>query len=681
LSLNESHGFIIMLKKQLTDLKSWYQISFLLAITLLSISKGKATTYFFSTSLGDDSRTSLQAQNSISPWKTINKLNAFYINLYPGDSVLFMRGDKFFGSIILDKSGSPLAPILIGAYGSGAKPVISGLSDITSWINLNNGIFQTSCASFGNSEYKVIIGGVHYAMGRYPNLGYRTFESHVGPDVIEDYELNASKDWTSAELVIRKNRWTLDRSKIISHAASTLLFAATSTEEPTNGYGYFIQNSIKTLDAFGEWFFDSSQRNMKIYYGSGSPRSHITQISIIDILVNTNGHHYTIFKDVAFEGASTNTFKIINSKNIQIKNCQINLSGRNAISATSSPNLVIENTSINQTLNVGISTDIGCTSATIRYNTIKNTGLIAGMGSSGTGSYEGISAFGDKSLIEYNLIDSIGYNGIYFGGHFSMAKNNLISNFCLTKDDGAGIYVGDWKPWLGKEIVGNIILNGKGTGAGTDKPGNLEAEGIYIDDRTSNVNVSNNSIANCTGAGIKIHNANNINIINNTVYNNGVQLLIAHDNIAPEAVIKNIVAKKNIYFSKAATQLNMKIYSTADDITGFGNLDSNFYCRPLSERSVIQITSNIWSSQSNTRNLALKGWQAVSNQDLNSKRTATAISHAGEIRFEYNFTNELKTIPLKGIYSGIDKKLFSDSLTLTPFSSIILLKSSDSATD
>ncbi|MEJ7684845.1 MAG: hypothetical protein WKG06_44765 [Segetibacter sp.] len=60
-----------------------------------------AATYYFSTSSGNDSRTSTQAKNPSTPWKTISKLNSFFSSLQPGDSVLFKRGETFYGSVTI----------------------------------------------------------------------------------------------------------------------------------------------------------------------------------------------------------------------------------------------------------------------------------------------------------------------------------------------------------------------------------------------------------------------------------------------------------------------------------------------------------------------------------------------------------------------------------------------------
>src|SRR5690606_11386231 len=79
----------------------------------------QAATYYFSSSSGDDSRSSTQAQNSSTPWRTINKLNAIFNTLKPGDRILFKRGDTFYGSINITESGSPGNPIVLGDYDSG----------------------------------------------------------------------------------------------------------------------------------------------------------------------------------------------------------------------------------------------------------------------------------------------------------------------------------------------------------------------------------------------------------------------------------------------------------------------------------------------------------------------------------------------------------------------------------
>src|SRR3954452_7817316 len=92
-----------------------------------------ANTYYFSAVSGDDSRSPIQAQNPSTPWKSLNKLNDYFNKLKAGDAVLLKRGETFFGSINITKSGTEGSPIVISAYGNGAKPVVTALVTLSDW--------------------------------------------------------------------------------------------------------------------------------------------------------------------------------------------------------------------------------------------------------------------------------------------------------------------------------------------------------------------------------------------------------------------------------------------------------------------------------------------------------------------------------------------------------------------
>ncbi|MEI6052941.1 MAG: hypothetical protein WCQ44_09590, partial [Opitutaceae bacterium] len=117
------------------DLKyAKYLIILLFFLFGISLPQGIArTNYYISTSDGNDNRTALEAQNPATAWSSIDKLNANFTIIQPGDSILFKRGDIFFGTLNITKSGSSSNPIVISAYGTGNKPIISGFSTISSW--------------------------------------------------------------------------------------------------------------------------------------------------------------------------------------------------------------------------------------------------------------------------------------------------------------------------------------------------------------------------------------------------------------------------------------------------------------------------------------------------------------------------------------------------------------------
>ena len=605
-------------------IKSWenYVLAALILVFCFGAKSSYAINYYFSSTGGNDAYTALQAQNSATPWKTLNKLTTITQVLKAGDAVYFKRGDIFEGSITVATSGIENLPIIFGAYGTGNKPVISGLQRLNNWKSVGNGIYENDWTRDGT---QLIINNKQQAMGRYPNQGYLTYQSHTANTSITGNQLASSVNWTGAEVVIRKNRWIIDKSLITSHSGNTFNYATGTKDEPTNGYGYFIQKSKQTLDQIGEWYFDNARKKMMVFFGTQLPSSSVIRSSSINTLVSIKNFNYIRFENLAFVGASINAFQISNAKNVSIKNCAIDLTGHEAILGSYSPNLKIENLYINNSLCGAINLDLGCTKAIIFKSIINNTGLIAGLGKSGPGTYEAITSFGDDAVIEQNIINNTGYTGIYFGGNSSIAKNNYINNFCLIKDDGAGIYVGDWSRTFNKKIIGNIILNGIGNSSGTNQPASLQAEGIYIDDLSQSVSVIKNTVSQCANNGIKIHNAKDINIFGNLLYNNGVQLRLEQDHYLPTSTyIRNNHIKGNIFFSKDENQLAAKISSHQDDIVVFGVLDSNAYCRPFNDLATINATfvrNGAWMNQS----YDVANWKTAFGKDASSTKSPLTI--------------------------------------------------------
>jgi hypothetical protein len=234
---------------------------FILASVILFSQFAEGSNYYFSSSIGDDSRTSVQARNPATPWKTITKLNSFFSSLAPGDSVLFNKGDVFVGTISPAQSGTLYSPIIISSYGLGAKPIISGFQTVTGWTSEGNGIYSKAI-TVQSTPNMVTVNGVNTPKGRYPNAagsngGYLTIDSHVGNYSLTDAPLNSNDtNWTGAKIVIKKIRRVIVKGTISAHSGQTLTYSGTSVYEALSGYGYFIQNDTRTFDVLGEWHIE-----------------------------------------------------------------------------------------------------------------------------------------------------------------------------------------------------------------------------------------------------------------------------------------------------------------------------------------------------------------------------------------------------------------------------------------
>src|SRR5689334_4819174 len=447
----------------------------LLLVAMLTLYTGitGATTYYFSTTDGDDSRTNAQAQNSSTPWKSIDKLNSILSSLQAGDQVLFKRGDVFSGSINMSKSGSSGSPIVFGAYGSGNKPIISGFATISSWTSVGNGLYEATVSAGLATLNMVTLDGNFQVMGKYPkgNSGYLSVSSG-STSSISSSGLSGIPSFSGGEIVWRPNHWVLWRATVSSQSSSSVsftAFTATSggpTEAPQAGFGFFFQNHPNACTSLGEWAYNSSTHKITMYFGASGPGSHEVRVSSIDNLITLSSRSYITFDNLSIQGANARSFSLIGSNNITMNACDIFFSGQDAINANSTcSNIAVTNCNISYSNFNGI-VAAGSSAWTITGNTMSNTAAVAGMCGTGEGQYVGIINVKNGSVITNNKITNTGYNGICFQGTNNLIQNNLIDTFNTVKDDGGGIYCGG-QAFTGSKVLNNIVLNGIGALAGT----------------------------------------------------------------------------------------------------------------------------------------------------------------------------------------------------------------------
>jgi hypothetical protein len=106
--------------------------------------------HYFSYSTGSDA---YATPDIGTPWKTLAKLRAH--TLVAGDNVYLMRGDTWPEVFVIEAGtgGTIISPITIDAYGTGAKPIISGsvvsvdLNNDASWTETSSHLWKTANSS------------------------------------------------------------------------------------------------------------------------------------------------------------------------------------------------------------------------------------------------------------------------------------------------------------------------------------------------------------------------------------------------------------------------------------------------------------------------------------------------------------------------------------------------------
>jgi parallel beta-helix repeat protein len=562
-------------------------------------------------------------------WQTIAKLNSEFSGVLPGQRIAFRRGDSFHGTLNITRSGTEGAPITLAAFGTGPRPVLTGFTRVAGWTAEGGGVHSKVLPCESPPEV-VVIDGQQYGLGRWPNEGeWAHYESHVERASITDLELPAAPDWTGAELVLRANEWAIVRNPITGHSGSTLTFASALPGQPDydlkDGWGYFIQNSLATLDAFGESYFDPATTTLYVFFGAHDPDAHAVDVATLDVLATLapNMDHVT-FDGVAFTGGNKKGIYCNRNDFLTIQNCEIGFIGNYGIHASGSENCSILNTTIDNANDKGIYVASSSHNLHVKGCTIRNTGLLAGLGLTSTQAHIGIVASrGDTAVIENNRILNSGYSAINHSYTNGIVRNNLIDTYCFTMIDGGGIYYGGQTAASNMTITGNIVLNGLGAPGGLP-PGRplTAANGIYVDFNTLHgVTVTGNTVENCVGGGIFIHESQNIEISGNTVFNCRQAMRFQDSGLG--VTIRDITMTGNIFAARTAAQPTLwaRTSDATNDFPLWGAFDHNHYVRPMDDERSIQAMVGAWSDTP----LSLVEWQALSGQDAGSRTSPVTI--------------------------------------------------------
>lgn len=602
------------------------QLSLILILTLGFVTVSEATDYYFSSSTGNDSYSSSQAQNPATPWRSLGKFNSISNTLKSGDRVLFKNGDVFLGNLSISRGGSSGNPIIFTSYGSGAKPIITSMESVSSWRSVGNGIYEAGITFAANEEIQIVsVNGQLQEIGRFPNYdehdeGFLTIVGVNGSSSIQGASLPAN--FAGGEIVIRKNNWIIDRHEISNSSGSTVNFLPnpSSSYPPQKGYGYFVQNHVSALDSFGEWAFTKSTRKLYVYFGSQNPASLDVRVARGIHLVDVSKYIGNVsFSNLNFVGSNRNLINLENSNNIKVVNCDFRFAGHNSIYAHTTPDIAVSKNSFDYSLSGGMFFQFGTPRAIIQDNTVDHTMPFQGMAQSsdlrGVGIY--IAADANNSVIERNRVLNTGFNGIHFGGNYTLVKNNFIDNFCLLKQDGGGIYTNSdgftTINNVGREVEGNIITRGVGALGGSLIDYRL-VEGIYMDDNTSGVKISGNTISDISGRGMYFHNSSNIEVYDNLFHNIPVQFLASHDYYGNP--IRNLQIARNQFSSIYKDEIAFAITSIDNDVNQIGQSNNNYFLDPYGKEVMFRTQSQ--SNGGRIMNSSLGNWQNQLGYEQNS---------------------------------------------------------------
>lgn len=595
---------------------------YLLFFTFCVFTNVYSTNYYVSQN-GNDSDNGTSPSTS---WQSISKVNSMMASIVAGDQILFNRGDKFYGTVTITKSGTAGNEIVIGSYGSGQPPIITGKKLITGWTVYSGNVYKATLNP-ADTVANLYINDLIMTKARYPNAGYLRTDASYGNTGFYDAALNqASGFWNNADCKIRTKNWTYEIRKVSNFGSGNVTFSSPTVYSNFSDYGYYFDNKLDLLDIQKEWFYDKSTSTL-YFYAPGGVNPNTLQIEAVilkyGIYANPSTHYLKVkdlkisgFKDIGIEFYGGN-YKTING-------CYINQTGLFGIRANGYGHLV-ENNTFEDNLNNGITGVF--TSGIVRNNIFNRTGLIAGYGNSGSGY---VSIHGSNfvsSVIENNNIDSSGYNGIGIAKN-NLVKNNVIDYSCLVLNDGGGIDITDCDSL---KIIGNMVYNTIGnfetSGISGSYSCGIYGNGAYM----KNTLIQGNTVCYSRYMGILIDHKNtpqNNIITDNTCYNNfSSQVLFTDFSTTSYIPSYNSIFKNNILYSISADQSCLQLRGhTSSGISDFGTFDSNYYCNPYSE-FVVRRTRFLPTFVTSV--YTLDNWQTNFNKDYNSKSSLNSFQQFG----------------------------------------------------
>jgi hypothetical protein len=281
-----------------------------LILVIISIHSGIATNYYIDSQVGSDSNSGKSPANA---WKTIDKVNA--ASIVGGDSVLFMRGQVFRGTLVPKSGTSTSSLVTYGAYG-----------DIKT----------------------------------------------AKPRLFASYQRNSSSDWNDegGNLWSTGDKLTVTPTETLGSDVGNIILG--------NEVSCGIKVWNKTdLDIEGEFWYDTSTSRVYFYTSKGNPANYYQTIEIATARSNVNGtaRSYLVFESldfryggsggIGFQGYGTGA-SYAYPKEITIRDVDVSFVGGAKLSGTTragngigfwcgARNIIVERCKISQCYDSGLS--------------------------------------------------------------------------------------------------------------------------------------------------------------------------------------------------------------------------------------------------------------------------------------------------------------------------------------
>ncbi len=693
--------------------------TFLLLLIFLS---GESATYYIKNA-GNDANTGLSDAQA---W-TYTKLSSFVPAA--GDKILFNRGETFTGLLMFGRSATVGSPVTYGAYGTGAKPIITTMATLGSWTLHSGKIYKTTGVP-ANCDV-VTIDGTSVSMGKYPQNGEASFESNTFVtktiSSTSDYSgtvagtirftTSTAHSLTTGTMVTIRNTSSYDgyysatvinstqfyiTKTYVSNQGGTLVYNSTITDNQLTGSPSWTGAEVVIWKS--NWTIDrgsiTNHSTTTLTYVSGSGYA----------VQSSGGMKYYIQRSLAactYQGAwycdGTNFYMYF--ENNDPNNFVVKAGTSDYTVYMSSKNYNILRDVEIQGGNLAAIYNTGSTGFSFKNSTLKNAGLL-GITSTSSTTVTTI----DSCAISYVNGSSISINSANsYIGHTTIDRSGQFAGMGAA---GGGSHYGIWTKGANNITEYNTITNTGYIPIFWESSGAIcrynivdtyptlllnDGGGIYTFESVSPQTAKKcygNFVANSTANGLYSDGiANNVEFYNNTVYNvdkwamhmNMPTNNSVHDNIFYDFGLAGIditnqtllgvyytasgnTISNNILVQKAAVD---KFYSLQDaranNILSFGTSDYNTF---IADSTVGSVFYNLYVLPSfHSTSYTFASWKTLTSKESFSSLVLCDIS---TITFLYNATHASQDMAITGAKIDLNNVVYQGTVTVPARSSIVL---------
>lgn len=548
-----------------------------------------------------DGQAPAPAAGGAGPWRTLARLAR--ADLRPGDRVVLACGSVWRETLRLSASGQAAQPIVVAPpEGCRQPPQLVGSVDVgaAAWVRETGDVYSAPLVPVPLQLHGETSS---WRVAHHPNIGHNaarpaspyltltgrgdtiTRQGHLHSTSLvvgDDLKLPAGQTLAPGTGVrVRTNDYTLEERRISEHRAGKLLLTTATTYDAQEGWGYFLTGQAWMIDRPGEWHHDAATGRLRAQWPAGQVPTAL-QATVLPVGVDLQGRAHIVLAglDIRHVGIGLD---LRGSRSVRIAGVRVQDTADVGVAAGRSEALVVEDSQLLRTGRdalQGVDETGGIAlNLTARRNLIQDSGvrMVAGVNTLlPVGSFAAIYG-GPRAVIEDNRIARSGYIGIRFM-RGSRIERNVVEDSCLVLNDCGVLHT--WGETPNDSLVRqNIVLRARGNTDGAPPGRGSAAKGIYIDDRSTGVEVIGNVVTD-TDHGVMVHVASRNTVQGNVLFGNRISQIWLQANTRnghPQGDVVDNLVRGNQMAATVEGSVGLQLDTNWASTAHFGRFEDNRY--------------------------------------------------------------------------------------------------------